>query len=66
MQDDTARADLGVATDLDIAEHFCPSAQQHAVAHFRMPVATLLASAAERYLMPSAVPNWSPLEPMFP
>src|SRR5580693_3461752 len=51
MQDDTARADLGVATDLNIAEHFCPSAEQHAVAHFRMPVATLLASAAERYFM---------------
>ena len=51
MQDDTARADLGVATDLNIAEHFCPSAQQHPVAHFRVPVATLLAGAAEPYLM---------------
>ena len=51
MQDDTARANLGVAADLDIAEHFCPSAQQHAVAHFRVPVAALLAGAAERHLM---------------
>jgi SIR2-like domain len=51
MQDNTARTDLGVAADLDIAEHFCPSAQQHAVAHFRMPVAALLAGAAERHLV---------------
>ena len=41
MQDNAARADLGVAADLDIAEHFCPSTQQHAVAHLRVPVATL-------------------------
>ena len=47
MQDDTARADLGVAADLDIAEHFCPSAQQHAVAHFRVPVAALFAGATK-------------------
>ena len=51
MQDDTARRDLSVAADLDIAEHFCPSAQQHTVAHFRVPVAALLAGAAERHLM---------------
>jgi len=43
MQDNTAGADLDVATDLDVAEHFCPSAQQHAVAHFRVSVAALLA-----------------------
>jgi hypothetical protein len=35
----TARANLGVGADLDIAEHFCPSAEQHAVTHFRVPVA---------------------------
>ena len=51
MQDNTARTDLGVAADLDIAEHFCPSAQQHAVPHFRVPVATLLAGAAQRHLV---------------
>ena len=42
MQDNTARADLGVAADLDITEHLCSSAQQHPIAHFRVPVATLL------------------------
>jgi hypothetical protein len=26
MQDDTTRADLGIAADLDITEHFRPSA----------------------------------------
>ena len=51
MQDDTACRDLGVAADLDIAEHFCPGAQQHAIAHFRVPVAALRAGAAERHLM---------------
>jgi hypothetical protein len=51
MQDNTARADLGVAADLEIAEHFCPSTQQHAVSYFRVPVATLLAGAAERHLV---------------
>ena len=51
MQDDTTRTDLGVAADLNIAEHFCPSTQQHAVTHLRVPIATLLAGAAERHLV---------------
>ena len=51
MQNDATRADLGVSADLDIAKHFRSSTQQYAIAHFRVSVAALFASAAELHLM---------------
>jgi hypothetical protein len=37
MQDNTARTDLGAAADLDVAEHFCPSAQAETASNSFLP-----------------------------
>src|ERR1700724_133721 len=49
--DNRAGGNPGTVPDLDVAQDFCAGADHYAATNFRVPVAELLAGAAERYIV---------------